>query len=88
MDRLPGKSGRSCTYRVVHVSGTMRKIEEVAIRRSKSFVVAAKHEMTGQPSDALTMLFGGKDKDKSNDEDLNMVDAMSDEDDDGDISDG
>ena len=87
MDRLPGRNGRPCSYRVVHVSGTIRKIEEVAIRRAKLLVIAAKQEMAGQSSDALSMLFGGRDKDQ----DLVMEDAsdgIDDEEEDGQVTDG
>ncbi|KAK3487635.1 Rpp14/Pop5 family-domain-containing protein [Neurospora hispaniola] len=63
MDRLPVKDGRPCIFRVVRVSGTIRKVEEEAIRRAKLLVLAAKDEMAGKASsDALNALFrGGKD---------------------------
>lgn len=64
MDRLPVKDGRPCIFRVVRVSGTIRKVEEEAIRRAKLLVLAAKDEMAGKASssDALNTLFrGGKD---------------------------
>ncbi len=63
---------RPCAYRVVHVSGTMRKIEEVAIRRSRQLIMAAKQEMAGQGADALTILFGSRGKDQ----DLVIEDAQ------------
>ncbi|KFH43417.1 Ribonucleases P/MRP protein subunit-like protein [Hapsidospora chrysogenum ATCC 11550] len=37
-------SGRPCIFRVVRVSGTMRKAEEEAIRRAKRLIIAAQEE--------------------------------------------
>ncbi len=63
MNSLPMKNGRPCVYRVVRVSGTIRKVEEEAIRRAKLFVLAAKEEVAGKPSrDALDALLRGKDQ--------------------------
>jgi ribonuclease P/MRP protein subunit POP5 len=60
MDRVPAKNGKPCIFRVVRVSGTIRKIEEEAIRRAKQMMLAAKEEVTGKKpdSDALGALFG------------------------------
>jgi ribonuclease P/MRP protein subunit POP5 len=61
MDRIPAKNGRSCTFRVMRVSGTIRKIEEDAVRRAKQMMLAAKEaaESTKDPaSSALGALFG------------------------------
>jgi ribonuclease P/MRP protein subunit POP5 len=46
MDRVPAKdgTGRPCIFRVVRVSGTIRKAEEEAIRQAKSLIIAAKNE--------------------------------------------
>jgi ribonuclease P/MRP protein subunit POP5 len=46
MDHVPTSSGRgrSCIYRVVRVSGTIRKVEEEAISQAKQLIVAAKEE--------------------------------------------
>lgn len=88
MDRLPVKDGRSCIFRVVRVSGTIRKVEEEAIRRAKLLVLAAKDEMAGKASsDALNALFrGGKDSARS----LALVNDDHDdaEMDEGEVSDG
>ncbi len=35
MDRVPVKNGKPCIFRVVRVSGTIRKVEEEAIRRAR-----------------------------------------------------
>jgi ribonuclease P/MRP protein subunit POP5 len=46
MGRLPSKDGlgKQCIFRVVRVSGTIRKIEEEAIRQNRALIVAAKQE--------------------------------------------
>lgn len=53
-------SGDACVFRVVRVSGTIKKVEEEAIRRAKQLILTAKDEMAGKESDALQSLFGGK----------------------------
>ncbi|RKU49002.1 hypothetical protein DL546_009658 [Coniochaeta pulveracea] len=61
MDHIPGKNGRPCIFRVVRVSGTIRKIEEDAVRRAKQMMLAAKEAadtMTDPASSALGALFG------------------------------
>ena len=50
MNSLPIKGGRPCIYRVVRVSGTIRKVEEEAVRRAKLLILAAKEEMAAQVS--------------------------------------
>lgn len=42
MDHIPVKDGRPCTFRVVRVSGTIRKAEEEAIRQARALILAAK----------------------------------------------
>lgn len=63
MDRVPVREGRPCIYRVVRVSGTIRKVEEDAVRRAKLLILAAKEEMAGKgfgsSSGALDALFRG-----------------------------
>jgi ribonuclease P/MRP protein subunit POP5 len=46
MDAVPTKDGpgRPCIFRVVRVSGTIRKAEEEAIRQAKQLILAAKGE--------------------------------------------
>jgi len=48
MNQVPVKNGRPCIFRVVRVSGTMRKIEEEAVRRAKLLILAAKDEMASK----------------------------------------
>ena len=57
MSRVPVAGGRPCVFRVVRVSGTVRKVEEEAVRRAKLLVLAARDEMAGKASsDALAAL--------------------------------
>ncbi|KAM0358152.1 hypothetical protein ACHAO7_000608 [Fusarium culmorum] len=49
MDHVPVKDGRSCIFRVVRVSGTIRKAEDEAIRQAKRLILAAQEE-TGPKS--------------------------------------
>ncbi|KAK3985957.1 Rpp14/Pop5 family-domain-containing protein [Cladorrhinum sp. PSN332] len=61
MRAVPLRDGRPCVFRVVRVSGTMRKVEAEAIKRSRSLILAAKEEMSGKgsssaSSDALSAL--------------------------------
>ncbi|KAK0715874.1 Rpp14/Pop5 family-domain-containing protein [Lasiosphaeris hirsuta] len=65
MDHVPVRNGRPCVFRVVRVSGTIRKVEEEAIRRAKLLVLSAKQEMSGKCSDALGALLRGKDQGRS-----------------------
>lgn len=63
MDRVPTKHGpgKPCIVRVVRVSGTIKKVEQEAVRRARLLILAAKDEMPGKGSDALGSLFGSKD---------------------------
>lgn len=44
MTSIPVKNGKPCIFRVVHVSGTMRKAEEEAIRRARNLIFAAQND--------------------------------------------
>ncbi|OAA37437.1 Rpp14 family [Metarhizium rileyi] len=44
MDRVPTKDGRPCIFRVVRVSGTIRKAEEEAIRQARQLILAAREQ--------------------------------------------
>lgn len=46
MNRVPATrgEGKSCIFRVVRVSGTIRKAEEEAIRQARRLIIAAKEE--------------------------------------------
>lgn len=73
IDRVPTKNGPGspCVFRVVRVSGTIKKVEEEAVRRARLLILAVKDEMAGKASGALDSLFGAK----SAINDVSMVDA-------------
>jgi ribonuclease P/MRP protein subunit POP5 len=58
MDHIPVKDGNICTYRVVHVSGTMRKVEEEAIRRDRDLMFAVKDAAGAKNNSALAAIMG------------------------------
>ncbi|KAF6835204.1 Rpp14 family protein [Colletotrichum plurivorum] len=78
MDHVPLKNGdgKPCIFRVVRVSGTIRKAEEEAIRQARQLVLAAKDSVAGAASGLLS-------EPKQQAEDAIMFDALdvSDEDD-------
>ncbi|KAL1879766.1 RNA-binding protein pop5 [Diaporthe australafricana] len=78
MKHVPTKQGPGlpCIFRVVRVSGTIKKVEEEAIRRAKQLILAAKDEMAGKEPNALSSLFGAKDSAN----DVAMVDRENDSD--------
>jgi ribonuclease P/MRP protein subunit POP5 len=45
-------------FRVVRVSGTMRKSQEEAIRRAREMIAEARQEMDGQGDSILDNIFG------------------------------
>lgn len=57
MDSVPVRNGKSCTFRVVHVSGTIRKVEEEAIRRARNLCFAIRDGHSGKVEDPLGNLF-------------------------------
>ncbi|WYZ45198.1 hypothetical protein EsH8_VIII_000514 [Colletotrichum jinshuiense] len=81
LDRVPLKSGdgKPCTFKVVRVSGTIRKAEEEAIRQARQLVLAAKDSAAATASGALPLFS----ESKTQPEDTIMFDAsdISDEDD-------
>ncbi|KAH6659874.1 Rpp14/Pop5 family-domain-containing protein [Truncatella angustata] len=56
MDHVPVRDGKLCTFRVVHVSGTIRKIEEEAIRRARDLMLAVKEEAGAKDNSALAAI--------------------------------
>lgn len=76
MDHVPVKDGQGkpCIFRVVRVSGTIRKAEEEAIRQAKQLILAAKGEASASHGSAFGSLAA-----PSNDE---MILDISDQDED------
>ncbi|RYC58666.1 hypothetical protein CHU98_g7540 [Xylaria longipes] len=57
MSSVPVKNGKPCVFRVVHVSGTIRKAEEEAIRRARNLIFEAKGGQSAKASDPLSNIF-------------------------------
>jgi ribonuclease P/MRP protein subunit POP5 len=79
MDHVPVKDGRPCIFRVVRVSGTIRKAEEEAIRQAKRLILAAKENTDSKSS--LNSSLHNQDEmildinDVSSDEDMDDADG-------------
>jgi ribonuclease P/MRP protein subunit POP5 len=80
MGALP-KGGKKCVFRVVRVSGTIRKSEEEAIRRAKDMMIKARRELGDKNESTLDKLFGKVEKPPKagSAEDILMVDASDSE---------
>jgi ribonuclease P/MRP protein subunit POP5 len=91
MTSVPVKDGKNCVFRVVRVSGTIKKAEEEAIRRAREMILIAMREAGDQGDSTLDDMFGNH-KGKATPEttkynDISMVDR-SDSEDDEEVSDG
>ncbi|TVY43438.1 Ribonuclease P/MRP protein subunit [Lachnellula occidentalis] len=76
MNSVPVKNGKNCVFRVVRVSGTIRKAEEEAIRRAKEIVVRARREAGEKGESTFDNIFGKtKDGPTESTKDVLMVDA-------------
>lgn len=73
--KLPRPVDQSCVFKVVRVSGTIRKAEEEAIRRAKASILRAQRSKGGA-GDTLGRMLGEETKD------VEMGGIMDDEDDD------
>ncbi|KAH8678880.1 Rpp14/Pop5 family-domain-containing protein [Tricladium varicosporioides] len=82
MNNVPTKDGKKCVYRVVKVSGTVRKVEEEAIRRAKEMIVKARRELGEQSESTLDSIFdkGDKQNEGSSTRDVMVVDGGDSED--------
>lgn len=84
---LPNGLQRECVFQVVRVSGTIKKAEEEAIRRSRVEVVRLAKRWGEDGGSVLDDMFGsGKGKGKGN-QGVGVIES-EDEDDDDDESDG
>ncbi|KAI0889233.1 Rpp14 family protein [Annulohypoxylon maeteangense] len=82
MNSIPIKNGKPCVFRVVHVSGTMRKVEEEAIRRARDLIFTAQNDQKEKTDDPLSNMFR---KSERSQPDVAMADLLSVEDDDSDV---
>lgn len=58
MDHVPVRDGKPCTFRVVHVSGTIRKVEEAGIRHARNLMFAVKDQAGEKDKAALEAMLG------------------------------
>jgi ribonuclease P/MRP protein subunit POP5 len=63
MDTVPVKNGKPCIFRVVRVSGTIRKAEEEAIRRAREMISRARRALGEQGDASLNGILGRSDAD-------------------------
>jgi ribonuclease P/MRP protein subunit POP5 len=89
MNSVPVKNGKKCVFRVVRVSGTIRKAEEEAIRRARETILKARRELGEQSESTLEKMFGSNNKDTTTNatKEVIMVDR-SDSEEDEELSDG
>ncbi|KAI0870703.1 Rpp14 family protein [Hypoxylon argillaceum] len=64
MNSVPVKNGKPCVFRVVHVSGTIRKAEEEAIRRARNLIFEAKGGQSAKVPDPLSNIFSTSNRPK------------------------
>lgn len=59
MTHVPGvRDARKCVFRVVKVSGTIRKAQEEVVRRARGLMLAAQREQSGKSDMTLSGIFG------------------------------
>lgn len=58
MNWVPIKDGKSCVFRVIRVSGTIKKAQEEVIRRAREMLVNTRREMGEQTDSMLDNIFG------------------------------
>jgi ribonuclease P/MRP protein subunit POP5 len=93
MTQVPVKDGRNCVFRVVRVSGTVRKAEEEAIRRARELILKTRREIGEKSDSTLDDIFGGPEGNTeaeiTEDKDALMVDRSdSEEEEEGSDGDG
>jgi ribonuclease P/MRP protein subunit POP5 len=82
MNQVPVRDGKKCVFKVVRVSGTIKKSQEEVIRRAREMIVKTRREMGEQSDSALSSIFGkGVDHAKadSTTKDILMVDRSDSE---------
>jgi ribonuclease P/MRP protein subunit POP5 len=87
MNNVPVQNGSDCVFRVVRVSGTMRKAQEELIRKAREMILKAQQE-TGEQGDAtLDSIFGRGPDQPDSTKDIEMADRSDTEEED-ELSDG
>lgn len=91
MTSVPVRDGKKCVFRVVRVSGTIRKAEEEAIHRARELILKAMRDSGDSGDSTLDGMFGGgkgsAETENTKEKDIMMVDGSESEDEDG-LSDG
>jgi ribonuclease P/MRP protein subunit POP5 len=91
MTYVPVKDGKNCVFRVVRVSGTIKKAEEEAIRRAREMILKAMREAGDKGDSTLDDMFGTHKRkatpETTKDNDVSMV-GRSDSEDEEEVSDG
>lgn len=87
MTQIPVKDGRNCVFRVVRVSGTIRKAEEEAIRRARELILKTRQQLGEKRDSILDDIFGSAEAETTKEEDVLIVDR-SDSEEEKDDSDG
>ena len=81
MTKVPGgRDARNCVFRVVRVSGTIRKAQEEAVRRARELILAAQREQSEKSETTLASIFG-KTGEASSTNDVRMIDRSDSEED-------
>ncbi|KAG6051801.1 hypothetical protein E4U17_006036 [Claviceps sp. LM77 group G4] len=60
MDHVPVRDGHACIFRVIRVSGTIRKVEEEAIRQARQLILAARRYADGASQNSSLRLMHEK----------------------------
>lgn len=89
MRHVPVRNGRPCIFRVSRIGGTIRKVEEEAIRQARALVLATKAHMAGNTTSAFELLTRSTTAKNTGKQPKDfLADVMSDNDDDDDEDDG
>ncbi|KAL2066353.1 hypothetical protein VTL71DRAFT_2424 [Oculimacula yallundae] len=78
MNTVPIQDGKKCVFRVVRVSGTIRKAEEEAIRRARELILKAQRVAEEKGEVALQGILGAQEEEDST-RDIMMVDRSDSE---------
>lgn len=81
MRHVPVRNGRPCVFRVSRVGGTIRKVEQEAIRQARALVLATKAHMAGNKTSAFELLTRSTGNGNSKQPKNLLADVMSDDDD-------
>jgi ribonuclease P/MRP protein subunit POP5 len=85
MTQVPVKEGRNCVFRVVRVSGTIRKAEEEAIQRARQLILKTRRQLGEESDSTLNDIFGeaepegNTEAENTKDKDILMVDRSDSE---------